>query len=96
MKESNFLKSLLILGFGTSRKEIDVYLQPLFEELEELWAIGVDQTYDSVTNELFQLYAILLWTINDLFAYGDLFKWSVKDYQTCTVCKKDKSSFEIR
>ena len=36
MKESNFFMSLLIPGPRSSSKKIDVYLQPLIEELKQL------------------------------------------------------------
>ncbi|KAA0067413.1 putative transposase [Cucumis melo var. makuwa] len=64
MKETNFFMSLLIPGPKSPDREIDVYLQPLIEELKELWTFGV-RTYDSLTGQFFQLYAALLWTIND-------------------------------
>ena len=35
------MMSLLILGPRSPSKDIDVYLQPLIEELEELWVSGV-------------------------------------------------------
>ncbi|KAL0559314.1 hypothetical protein IC582_003922 [Cucumis melo] len=95
MKESNFFMSLLIPGPRSPGKEIDVYLQPLIEELKQLWTIGV-RTYDSLTGEFFQLYATLLWTFNDFPAYGDLSGWSIKGYRACPTCMEDKSSFKIR
>ncbi|KAL4010220.1 hypothetical protein IC575_030450 [Cucumis melo] len=95
MKETNFFMSLLIPGPKSPGKEIDIYLQPLVDELKELWNVGV-RTYDSVSGEYFQLRASLLWTINDFPAYGDLSGWSTKGYQACHICKEDKSSFGIR
>ncbi|KAA0056494.1 CACTA en-spm transposon protein [Cucumis melo var. makuwa] len=38
----------------------------------------------------------LLWMINDFSAYGDLSRWSMKRYQTCSICMDDRSSFRIR
>ncbi|KAL4030764.1 hypothetical protein IC575_009016 [Cucumis melo] len=95
MKETNFFMSLLIPGPKSPGREIDVYLQPLIEELKDLWTFGV-RTYDSLTGQFFQLYAALLWTINDFPAYGDLSGWSTKGYQTCPICMSDRSSFGIR
>ncbi|TYK01403.1 uncharacterized protein E5676_scaffold29G00990 [Cucumis melo var. makuwa] len=43
-----------------------------------------------------QLYATLLWTINDFSAYDDLSGWSTKGYQACPICMSDRSSFGIR
>ncbi|TYJ99703.1 putative transposase [Cucumis melo var. makuwa] len=92
MKETNFFMSLLISGPKSPGREIDVYLQPLIEELKELWTFGV-RTYDSLTCQFFQLYATLLWTINDFPAYGDLSGWSTKAYQAFPICMGDRSSF---
>ncbi|KAA0059529.1 uncharacterized protein E6C27_scaffold518G00410 [Cucumis melo var. makuwa] len=46
--------------------------------------------------QFFQLYAALLWTINDFPTYVDLLGWSTKGYQTCPICMSDRSSFGIR
>ncbi|TYK08865.1 hypothetical protein E5676_scaffold87G00550 [Cucumis melo var. makuwa] len=48
MKESNIFMSLLIPNRRSPGREIDVYLQPLIEELKELCSLGV-RTYDSLT-----------------------------------------------
>ncbi|KAL0555887.1 hypothetical protein IC582_004388 [Cucumis melo] len=95
MKETNFFMSLLIPGPKSPGREIDVYLQPLIEELKDLWTFGV-RTYDSLTGQFFQLYVALLWTINDFPAYGDLSGWSTKGYQACPICMGDRSSFGVR
>ncbi|TYK04311.1 uncharacterized protein E5676_scaffold527G00400 [Cucumis melo var. makuwa] len=75
-------------------REIDVYLKPLIEELKELWNFGM-RMYDSLTGQFFQLYAALLWMINDFSTYGDLSRWSTKKYQACPICMGDRSSFGI-
>ena len=41
MKESNFFMSLLIPSPSSLGRKIDVYLQPLIEELKELCNFGV-------------------------------------------------------
>lgn len=71
---------------------IDVYLQPLIEELKELWHEGVN-TYDASKNEMFKLQAALLWTINDFPAYANLSGWSTKSTLACHNCNKDTRSF---
>ncbi|XP_028102557.1 uncharacterized protein LOC114301795 [Camellia sinensis] len=71
MKRSSFILSLLIPGPSSPSNDIDVYMQPLVEELKELWDVGV-QTYDISSKENFQMRAALMWTINDFPAYGDL------------------------
>ena len=46
MKQTFFILSLLILGPTTLGNDIDIYLQPLMDELNELWEVGVE-TYDA-------------------------------------------------
>ncbi|TYK04807.1 uncharacterized protein E5676_scaffold68G001310 [Cucumis melo var. makuwa] len=77
MKAPFTFLSLLIPGPRSPGKEIDIYLQPLIDELNELWVDGI-QTYDSFSASFFQLRAALLWTINDFPAYGDLSGWRTK------------------
>ncbi|KAA0062931.1 uncharacterized protein E6C27_scaffold468G00250 [Cucumis melo var. makuwa] len=87
--------SLLIPDPRSPDREIDVYLQPLIEELKELWTFRVCM-HDSFTGQFFQLYAILLWMINDFPTCDDLSGWSIKRYQACPMCMGDRSSFGIR
>ena len=94
MKETIFFMLLLIPGPKSLGRETDVYLQPLIEELKELWTFGV-YTYDSLTGKFFQLHATLLWMINDFSTYVDLSGWSTKRYQACPICMGDRSSFGI-
>ncbi|XP_073102502.1 uncharacterized protein [Elaeis guineensis] len=78
MKQPFFILSVLIDGPKGSGNKIDVYLQPLIEELNELWERGV-LTYDASKKEMFQLHAALLWTISDFPAYANLSGWSTKE-----------------
>ena len=41
MKETNFFMSLPIPDKRSPCREIEVYLQPLIEELKEIWGLGV-------------------------------------------------------
>ena len=45
MKQSSLILSLVISGPTLPGIAIDVYLQPLVEELRELWDVGVE-AYD--------------------------------------------------
>ena len=67
---------------------IDVYLQPLINELKELWKSGVD-TWDAKLKKKFTLRAMLLWTINDFPTYAMLFGWSTKERFACPYCHKN-------
>ena len=65
----------IIPGPTNLKNRIDVYLQPLIDELKMLWNVGVD-TYDVSCEETFRLHATFMWTINDFPAYGMLSGWS--------------------
>ncbi|XP_004514322.1 uncharacterized protein [Cicer arietinum] len=64
MKAEYSMLSLLIPGPQSPGNNIDVYLQPLIEELKVLWDLGVE-TYDASLKQTFQMRASLLWTISD-------------------------------
>ena len=64
MKQTFFMLSLLILGPTAPRNDIDIYLQPLIDELNDLWDVGVE-TYDASTKQIFCMRAAILWSIND-------------------------------
>ncbi|KAG8485982.1 hypothetical protein CXB51_019310 [Gossypium anomalum] len=70
MKQSSFILSMIIPREKGPGNDIDIYLQPLIEELKQLWS-GVE-TYDVLRKENFNLRAALLWTINDFPAYANL------------------------
>lgn len=77
MKQENFILSMLIPSPNGPRDAIDIYFQPLIEELNELWEIDVE-TYDALTKQNFMLHESLLWTINYFQAYRNLSGWSTK------------------
>ncbi|XP_074351416.1 uncharacterized protein LOC141690524 [Apium graveolens] len=64
--------------------DIDVYLQPLIEDLQKLW--HGKQVYDAFKKESFILRGILLWTISDYPALGNLSGNIIKGYNVCVVC----------
>ncbi|KAG8491840.1 hypothetical protein CXB51_015115 [Gossypium anomalum] len=84
MKQSSFILSMIIPGEKGPENDIDIYLQPLIEELKQLWS-GVE-TYDVLRKENFNLRAALLWTINDFPAYANLSGWSTKGRYACPCC----------
>ena len=88
MKQQFFMLSLLILGPTAPGNDIDVYLQPLIDELQELWEHGVT-TYDVASKQNFRMHATLLWTISDFPAYANLSGWSTKGRFACPCCNKE-------
>ncbi|XP_074374481.1 uncharacterized protein LOC141714884 [Apium graveolens] len=65
---------------------IDIFLQPLIDDLKKFWKEGEPDVYDAHTKSSFTLRAILMWTINDFPAYGNLSGCVNKDYMCCPVC----------
>ncbi|CAJ2674634.1 unnamed protein product [Trifolium pratense] len=91
MKSEYTILSLLIPGPQSPGNNIDVYLQPLIEELKELWELGVD-TYDDSKNQTFKIRAALLWTISDYPGYAMLSGWSTKGKKACACCNDETDS----
>jgi hypothetical protein len=59
MKQSIFIPSLLIPGRHAPGSDMDVYFQPLVDDLLDIFEKGV-RTYDSSKKEFFQLRAAVL------------------------------------
>ncbi|XP_042962442.1 uncharacterized protein LOC122296707 [Carya illinoinensis] len=91
MKDPYLMMSLLIPRPKAPGNDIDVFLRPLIDELTELWEEGI-HTYDAYLRELFQLRAVLLWTINNFPAYANLFGWSTKGKLACPTCTTEIDS----
>ncbi|GAU49929.1 hypothetical protein TSUD_408300 [Trifolium subterraneum] len=70
--------SCIIPGPSNPTDGIDVYLQPLIDDLKRLW-IG-ELTYDIARKENFTMRAALTWTINDFPTYSMLSSWSTHVY----------------
>jgi hypothetical protein len=85
MKQSSFILFFVILGPKSPGMDIDVYLQPLIEELQELWNVGV-HTFDVSRKKYFMMRAQLMWTINDFPVYADLSGWLTRGVKACHCC----------
>ncbi|KAL0541605.1 hypothetical protein IC582_021658 [Cucumis melo] len=94
MKRKFLMLTALISGPKQPGNEIDVYLAPLVDDLKILWHDGVE-CYDAYQDECFRLKAILLWTINDFPAYGNLCGCTVKGYHACPICGEKTSSIYL-
>ncbi|XP_026458781.1 uncharacterized protein LOC113359345 [Papaver somniferum] len=88
MKREFSMLCLLISGPRAPGKDIDVYLQPLIEELKELWNDGV-MTFDSFTGSEFLMRARLLWAIHDFPALGTLSRCVTHGYFSCPSCGEE-------
>ncbi|XP_022549155.2 uncharacterized protein LOC111201453 [Brassica napus] len=95
MKKENIMLSLLIPGPHQPGNSIDVYLEPLIDDLNTLWSIG-EVTYDALTRSALTLKAMLLWTISDFPAYGNLAGCKVKGKMGCPLCGKNTESMWLK
>ncbi|XP_058729647.1 uncharacterized protein LOC131601773 isoform X2 [Vicia villosa] len=83
--------TLIIPGPKNPKSKIDVYLQPLIDELKQLWNEGV-LTHDISRKQNFKMKAALMWTINDFPAYGMLSGWSTAGKLACPYCMNQSKS----
>ncbi|KAL2230585.1 UNVERIFIED_CONTAM: hypothetical protein Sindi_1652900 [Sesamum indicum] len=89
MSSKYIFLTMVIPSPSNPKRLIIVYLEQLIKELQNLWHIGV-LTRDSVKNETFPMRAALMWTVNDLPAYGMAFGCSSAGIIGCQVCMEDK------
>ncbi|KAI5329311.1 hypothetical protein L3X38_028708 [Prunus dulcis] len=87
--------TLLISGPKQPGNDIDVYLEPLIDDLKSLW-VGIRGVYDAHNGEYFTLRAAIMWTINDFPAYGNLSGCVVKGYKACPICGDDTPSHRLK
>ncbi|KAG8379756.1 hypothetical protein BUALT_Bualt07G0122500 [Buddleja alternifolia] len=87
--------TLLVPGPRSPGRSLDVYLQPLIDELKTLWNDGVE-TYDVSKKQNFQMRASLMWTVSDFPAYGMLSGWSTHGKLSCPYCMSGIKSFRLK
>nr|GEU29984.1 hypothetical protein [Tanacetum cinerariifolium] len=75
MKRKFIMLSVLISVYPGN--DIDVFLEPLVDDLHTLFETGVD-TYDTSTKEKFNLRAVMLWMINDYPALDDIYHTTIR------------------
>ncbi|XP_074373820.1 uncharacterized protein LOC141714187 [Apium graveolens] len=89
MKRKFKMLSILIPGLHEPGNDIDVYLEPLIDDLKKLWVEGEPNVYDAYSKSYFTLKAILMWTINDFPGYANLSGCVNKGYKSCPICGDD-------
>ncbi|XP_057426300.1 uncharacterized protein LOC130719704 [Lotus japonicus] len=87
--------TLIIPGPDNPKEKIDVYLQPLIDELKLLWNEGV-VTYDISKKQNFIMKAALMWTVNDFPANGMLSGWSTAGKLACPYCMNQSKAFYLK
>lgn len=86
--------TLLISRPKQPGNDTDVYLAPLIDDLKQLWN-GVD-CFDGYRKEHFLLRAVLLMTISDFHAYGNLSGCIVKGKKACPICSEKTHSKRLK
>lgn len=85
MRKKYLMLTLIIPGPSQPGNDIDVYLKPLIYDMLLLWTDGVE-TYDVYRKSTFILRSILMWTINDFPAFGNLAGCTTKGRLACPRC----------
>jgi hypothetical protein len=93
LKEGFIILALVILDPKEPKKQMNIFLCLLMEELKELWQ-RVD-AYDSHLKCRFNLRAAYLWSIHDYLAYGKFVGWCVHGRLNCPVCMDDSDAFKL-
>nr|CAD39322.2 OSJNBb0080H08.14 [Oryza sativa Japonica Group] len=88
-KRKYILLTILIQGPNQPGIDIDVFLEPLMEDMEELWKEGL-RLWDEFKREHFNLRAIIFVTINDLPANFSL-SGQIKGKTGCLICLEKTS-----
>jgi uncharacterized Zn-finger protein len=86
--------SMVIPGPSNPRRNIDVCLRPLIDELTQLWSSGA-LTYEISRKHNFVMRAALIWTINDFPAYGMISGWSTHGKLACPYCTENNKAFTL-
>src|ERR1051325_2505910 len=86
MKRKYMMLSMFIFGPKQPGNDIDIYLEPLIEELKILCENGVE-VYDGYRKKSFNLRTMLFGTINNFPTYRNLIEYSIKGEKAYHVCE---------
>lgn len=95
MRDSYLFLTLLIPGDKSPKKDINMYLRPLVDELKMLCETGVN-TYDKSIYQNFLMKATLFWTITDFLALGMISGWPTHGKLSCPVCMGDVQGNQLQ
>jgi hypothetical protein len=91
LNEGHIFLTLVISVPKEPKKQMNIFLCSLMEELKELWQ-GVDE-YDSHLKCRFNLCVTYLWSIHDYLAYSKFVGWCVHGRLNYPVCMDDFDAF---
>jgi hypothetical protein len=95
MKPSSLLLTLIIPGPSYPGKNFHVFMEPVYEELAELFEVGTF-TYDASQDEMFQLYAVVLWTVSDYPGLAIASGHSTSSESGCFPCSDETFSIRLK
>ena len=87
--------SLLIPSPKKPGNDIDVYLEPLVNELKLTWDEG-ERTYDVHSSSFFNMKDIFMWVIHDFPAYENIVGCMTKGFLACTICGNNTYSMYLK
>jgi len=96
MKRKFIMMPLLIEGPKEPGNDIDVFLQPLIDDLLLLWKEEGIQVWDEYKQESFDLRALVFVTINDWLGLAKLSGQSNMGYCACTHCLEETDSVYLK
>jgi hypothetical protein len=96
MKRKIIMTPLLISGPVQVGNDIDVYLQPLIDDLLVLWKKEGVRMWHEFQQQHFNLRAMLFVTIQDRPALGSILGQAFKGYRGCTWCMDETGGIWLK
>jgi len=94
-KKMQFKSIALLIPVPKNLKEnLDIYMQPLIEELVQLWNEGII-TYDVLLRQNFLMKVVILWTVSDCPTYDILSGWMTAGRLACSYCMEHIKAFRL-
>jgi hypothetical protein len=90
------MMSLLLSGLVQVGNDIDVYLQPLIDDLPVLWEKYDVRMWGKFQHQHFNLRAMLFVTIQDGSALGSISRQAFKGYKRCTWCMDETDGIWLK
>src|SRR5215216_6188420 len=89
------MMALLISGPKSPRKDLDLFMEPLVEELQQLWRGVLTRHLYSSPPANFFLRAVIIWCIHDYPALGTMSGRTTHGYNACVRCDRNPLSYTI-
>jgi hypothetical protein len=86
---------LLIQGPRQPGNDIDVFLEPVIDELVKMFEKCVEDVWDEYKKEHVTIKAALIATITDLTGQGSLSREKTKGYTRCVKCLDDTDAVQL-